>query len=236
VPASRHAALVHSPLTTATAWGEVPARLRERGWTVTVTEVWDDDPPYLARFVAHTAQQLQLAAAHEQVVLVGFGAAGPLLPQIAFARQAAGYPVGGYVFVDALLPRTLRPGNLLDVMESSDPAAAAVLAQHLSAGGLFPDLSEPDLADTVPDPADRALLLASFRPRRLDFFTEPLPTPVDWPDAPCAYVRLSETHGPEARTATSRDWRVRVVDGAHRYWAITHPDETAAVLSEVASF
>ena len=235
VPSPRHAVLVHSPLTTAVAWGDVPSHLRARGWTVTVTEVLDDEPPYLSRFVAHTAQQLRLAGADDRVILMGHGAAGPLLPQIAFARQAAGRPVGGYVFVDALLPRTLRPGNLLDVMEASDPVAAASLAQHLSDGGAFPDLTDADLAEVVPGPADRALLLASVRPRRLDFFTEPLPTPVDWPDAPCAYIRLGEAHVSDARTASSRGWSVQVVRDADPYWAITHPDELAAVMSDAAS-
>lgn len=212
--------------------GRPPRSPSRSGWTVTVTEVLDDDPPFASRFVARTAQQVSLAAASDQVLLIGHGAAGPLLPQIAFARQAAGYPVRGYVFVDALLPRTLRPGNLLDVMEASDPVAAAALAQHLSDGGSFPDWTDRDLADAVPDRADRAVLLASLRPRRLDFFTEPLPSPVDWPDAPCAYVRLSEGCDQEARTAVSRDWQVRVL-AAHPYWAITNPDDLAGVLVDV---
>ncbi len=230
--AGGHAALVHSPLTGAAVWGELPSALGDRGWTVTVTEVIDDDPPYASRFVARTAQQLHLAEPTEHLVLIGHGAAGPLLPQIAFARQASGCPVQGYVFVDAWLPRTLRAGTLLDIMEISDPASSAELAQLLTDGGSYPDWSDRDLASTLTKVGDRALLLASLRPHRLDFFTEPLPLPEDWPDAPCAYIQLSEPFAPELRTATLRNWPSRAVT-AHHFWAMTNPNELAELITEV---
>lgn len=193
----------------------------------------DDDPPYASRFVAHTAQQLHVASESTHLLLVGHGASGPLLPQIAFARQAAGHPVSGYVFVDASLPRTLRTATLLDLMEAADPVASARLAQTLTEGGRFPDWSERDLADTLPDHGDRALALASLRPHSLDFFTEPLPLPEDWPDAPCAYVQLSDGYATEARSAELRGWPVRVVHG-HHFWALTQPRELAAAIVEIA--
>lgn len=227
-----HAVLVHSPLTTAAAWGELPAALRDRGWTVTVPDVVDDDEPHASRFVALTALQLARSGVTDNVVLIGHGEAGPLLPQLAFARHSAGSPVSGYVFVNALLPRTLRTGTLLDLWEASNPVVAAELAQQLSNGGAHPDLSDTDLTDTLHDPSDRAALLDSLRPRHLDFFTERLPLTEDWPDAPCAYAQLTSDYAPEARTAQLRGWPVRSVD-AHHFWALTNPDELADVLTDL---
>jgi hypothetical protein len=229
----RHAALVHSPLTTAAVWGDLPGALTDRGWTVTVSEVIDGEAPYASRFVARTAQQLHLAEPNERLILIGHGAAGPLLPQIAFARRSSGCPVQGYVFIDCWLPRTLRSGTLLDILETSDPVAGAELAQQLSDGFAYPDWSDRDLAGTVPKVGDRAMLLASLRPHGIDFFTEPLPLPEDWPDAPCAYIQLSQEFAADAHTATMRNWLVRTVN-AHHFWALTNPSQLADVVSEVA--
>lgn len=230
---ARTLALVHSPLMSAAVWGQLPDALRSHGFTVVVPEVLDDDePPYASRFVARTAQQLHLASPDEHLVLVGHGAAGPLLPQIAFARQASGAPVSGYLLVDAYLPRTLRSGSLLDIMEAADPVASAHLAQHLSDGGRHPDWGDRELVDSVPDAGDRALLLASLRPRALDFFTEVLPLPEDWPDAPCWYVQLSDAFTPEARTAEVRGWPVASVQ-RHHFMALTDPVELAAAIHEL---
>jgi hypothetical protein len=206
--------------------------MTELGWTVTVTEVLDREPPYNSRFVARTAQQLLLAYPTEHVTLIGQGAAGPLLPQVSFARHAAGSPVASYLFVDAMLPRTMRAGTLLDVIEAADPIAGAELAQQLSDGGTFPNWSDHELAASMTRAADRALVLASLQPHGLDYFTETLPLPEDWPDAPCAYLQLSGRYAAEARIAKQRSWPVRSVD-AHHFWAVTDPASMATVLTEV---
>ncbi len=223
-------ALIHSPFTSAVAWGAVPEALRAQGVQVAVPEVLDDDePPYASHFVARVAQQLQLDAPGEHVVLVGHGGAGPLLPQIAFARHASGSPVAGYVFVDAMLPRTLKTATRLDLVGADDPVAAAELSQRLTAGHRYPEWTDGELAVSVSDPADRAMLLAGLRPRPLDFFTEPLPVPEDWPDAPCAYWQLSDVYAGAARTAQLRGWTVQHHD-AHHFWALTNPEDYAAAL------
>jgi len=228
MPAS--VALIHSPFTSAGVWGTVPEALRATGVQVTVPEVLDDDePPYASRFVARVAQQLQLDAPGAHVVLVGHGGAGPLLPQIAFARNASGSPVAGYVFVDAMLPRTLKTATRLDLVGADDPVAAAELGQRLAAGDRFPEWTDGELAVTVSDPTDRAVLLAGLRPRSIDFFIEPLPVPEDWPDAPCSYLQLSDSYASAARTAQLRGWTVCQED-AHHFWAMTHSEDFAAQL------
>lgn len=223
-------ALIHSPLTSAAAWGGLPDSLRDLGHRVAVPEVVDDDePPYASHFVARASQQLQLDAPGEALVLIGHSGAGPLLPQIAFARHSSGVPVAGYVFLDAMLPRTLRAATRMDLLELDDPVFTAQLAQHLADGGRFPEWTDLDLAEMVPDPGDRAVLLAGLRPRGLDFFTEPLPIPEDWPDAPCGYLRLSAPYDGAASAAGLRGWTVHHLE-AHHFWALTHPVELAKEL------
>jgi hypothetical protein len=222
-------ALVHSPLTSATAWGEVPTLLRDAGVDVIVPEVFDDDePPFATRFVARVALQL---AGHGTgaVTLVGHGDAGPLLPQIAVARRAAGHPVTGYVFVDAALPRTAQVRTRLDLLRLHDAAAATGLRSRLESDERWPDWSERELADTLPDVSDRAMLLAGLRPRRLDYFTEPLPLADDWPDARCAYLRLSHSHAVTEATARHRGWAVASLP-LHHFAMLTNGDEVAAAL------
>lgn len=226
-------ALIHSPFTSAVTWGGVADAMRAKGFTVVVPEVLDDDePPYASRFVARVSQQLQLEAPGERLVLVGHGGSGPLLPQIAFGRQASGSPVAAYVFVDAELPRTLKSANRLELLESNDPVSSAALAQQLADGVRVPDWTDVDLRDQLPDATERALLLAGLRPRGMDFFTEPLPVPEDWPDAPCAYLQLSDAYAAAARTAELRSWRVHCQD-THHLWLMSHPTEFAAVLARV---
>ncbi|MCZ3386018.1 MAG: hypothetical protein LH630_03415 [Actinomycetia bacterium] len=217
-------ALIHSPFTSAVAWGATADVLRARGIQVALPEVLDDDePPYASHFVARIAQQLMVAFPTERLVLVAHGGAGPLLPQISFARQSNGTPVAGYVFVDATLPRTLKAATRMDLIEADDRVAGVELSQWLAAGNRYPQWTEGDLVDTITDSADRATLLAGLRPRALDFFTEPLPVPEDWPDAPCSYLQLSDAGATAARTAGLRGWTVRHQD-AHHFWALTNPE------------
>jgi hypothetical protein len=105
--------LLHSPLTTASAWGSLPAELG--AYDVVVPEVVDDDrPPYGGRYVARAALEIMAAGAKPPVVLVAHGGAGPLLPPIGAAQRAAHRLVGAYVFVDALLPGSGATGYAED--------------------------------------------------------------------------------------------------------------------------
>ena len=223
-------ALLHSPLVSAATWGDVPSELATLGLDVAVPEVLDDDePPFAARYVARASLQLAQELPGQPLVLVGHSGAGPLLPQIGFARHAAGVPVRGYVFLDAMLPRVPQATTRLELLSLEDASFATSLAEVLSAGGRFPDWSEADLAESLPDPADRALVLAGLRPRQLDFFTEPLPAPEDWPDARCGYIQLSAAYDKPAATAKRRGWNVRAAD-LHHFAALTHPASIAKLL------
>lgn len=202
--------LAHSPLVGAAAWGRLPDDLAAGPGVdrVVVLDVTDDDrPPYAGRYVARAALQVRGEVADAPVVLVGHSGAGYLLPALGLARRAARAPVTGYVFLDAGLPPA-RPASRLDRLRAEDPGAAGRLEPHLRAGGTFPDWSEDDLRPLVPDDGARAALVRSQRPRRQDFFAEPLPVAPDWPEAPCGYLRLSSSYDCAARRAGSRGWPV----------------------------
>lgn len=242
-------ALLHSPLTSAAAWGRLPGLLADAaGEAVHVVAVDDDrQPPYATRYVAAAARQLAAAVRPgEPLLLVAHSGAGPLLPQLAFARRAAHGPVRGYVFLDAALP---RPGGLggtggpggpggtasrLDLLAADDADLATAWRAVLEAGGTVPTWADADLADDVPDPADRARLLAGLRPRPLAYFTEPVPFPGDWPDAPCGFLRTSAGYDWSARVAAGRGWPVESVDAGH-FAALAAPELTAQALTRLLS-
>jgi len=226
--------LAHSPLTGPAAWGRLPDVLRYRGHSVTVVSVTDDtDPPYAGGYVARAALQVAEWAPAGPVHLVGHSGAGYLLPQLGTARRAARRAVAGYVFLDAGVPHG-RSATRASLLRGEDPSFADVLDDVLAHGGAFPTWSEDDLREDVPDDALRAALVASLRPRRADFFSEPLPFPDDWPDAPCGVLQLSGSYGTTARVARSRGWPVVSAElpGAH-FAACADPDGVADALAEL---
>ncbi|MGH8868869.1 MAG: hypothetical protein ACRDYU_12835 [Actinomycetes bacterium] len=222
--------LLHSPLTGAAAWGSLPDVLRARDVDVLCPEiVGDTSPPYGQRYVMEAALAVHAADPAQPLVLVGHSGAGPLLPQLGFAQRAARRAVGGYVFCDAGIPRppgTKGPASRLDLLREEDADLAARLEADLASDRRFPPWTADDLAGEVPDPVSRRALVASLRPRAYDFFTEPLPYPTDWPDAPCAYLRTSGAYAVPVRTARHRRWPVHERDSGH-FAALTDPEGLA---------
>ncbi|GAA1566875.1 hypothetical protein GCM10009678_57240 [Actinomadura kijaniata] len=97
--------LLHSPHGAADGWGDLPEMLRSYGLDVIAPDVPDAAGP---RYVARASLVIAATDPSVPLVLVGHGAAGPLLPAVALAQRAAHRGVGGYVFVDADLPRPRR--------------------------------------------------------------------------------------------------------------------------------
>jgi hypothetical protein len=97
--------LLHGPLDTVAAWGQLPETLRSYGLVVVAPDVRGEDG---MRYVARAALIIAATAPKAPLVLVGHGAAGPLLPSIAAAQRAAHRSVGAYVFMDAQLPMVWR--------------------------------------------------------------------------------------------------------------------------------
>jgi hypothetical protein len=224
--------LLHSPLLIATAWGDWPTELERAGLAALAVDVSEDlAPPYAAAYIASAAKQITAATdVRQPLVLVGHSGAGPLLPQIAAACRAGRRPVRGYVFLDAGLPRPAA--SRLDLMESEDAEFAAALREHLTAGGRFPDWTADDLAGAVPDRSARKMIIGTMRPRDLDFFTEPIPGPADWPDAPCGYLQTSSAYDKPARQAAHRGWPVANLDAGH-FAPLAAPAELASTIRQL---
>lgn len=183
---SARVVLLHAPRASAASWGEVPLHLAGLGWSILVSEIQgDDEPPFASRFIARTAVELSQTAAGQRLVLVGHGDAGPLLPQIGFARAAAGSPVDGYVFVDSDLPRTEMIRSRLDLIKLRAPVAAHRISERLATDPLR------------------------------SYYEEELPLPEDWPDARCAYLQLSGDYDLPRATAAHRGWDVAQVPLHH---------------------
>jgi hypothetical protein len=228
--------LAHSPLTGPQAWGRLPDALRSAGATVVVLDVDDRTPPYATAYVAGAARQITADDPGEPVTLVGHSGAGYLLPQIGATQRAARRGVAGYVFLDAGVPHA-RGATRLGLMRVEDTEFAAELEALLDHGGVFPTWTDDDLAELIPDAALRGGLVGSLRPRGRDFFTEPLPCPPDWPDAPCGLLQLSAAYAGPARVARSRGWTVVEAPadqpGGH-FAACTDPAGVATMLLDLA--
>lgn len=229
--------LLHSPLVTAATWGRLPDELCALGGHVVVPAVSaDDDPPYAAGYVAHAAQQLEAAGLRTPLVLVGHSGAGPLLPQLGASQRAARRSIGAYVFLDAGLPRA--GADRLDLLAVEDAGMAAAFRAELEGGARFPSWDVADLVDGLPDAADRRTVVTGMRPRGLDFFTERLPHPDDWPDAPCGYLRTSDAYVAWARLADLRGWTVathRAGELRGHFAALSDPIGLAESLADIVT-
>jgi hypothetical protein len=94
--------LLHAPHSRAESWGDLPETLRRQGLDVIAPDVPDGTGP---RYVARASLIIAAERPAAPLVLVAAGGAGPLVPAVALAQRAAHRQVGGYVFVDADLPR-----------------------------------------------------------------------------------------------------------------------------------
>lgn len=205
--------LIHSPLVGGLTWTLVAQELSARGYPVAVPHLADQATsplPLWQQQAESVAQALDHLSPGQGVVLVAHSGAGPLLPAIS---QALNRPVQAYVFVDAGLPRD--GASRLDLMVAEDPDWAAQFHQKLRQGHTYPTWTEADLVEIIPDAELRRALLADLHPRGLPFYSEPLPVFAGWPEAPCAYLKLSGFYDNVAAQARQKSWLVREIPGAH---------------------
>jgi hypothetical protein len=226
--------LLHSPLVGVESWGRLPEVLRRGGvGAVAVGVGTDGEAPFAEGYVrGAVVGALDGPPPADPLVLVGHSGAGPLLAAVGNGLKARGRPVGGYLFCDAGLPED--GASRLDLLAVEDPEMAAAFRAGLERGGRFPTWSDADLEPVVPDPAARAALVGSLRPRGLAFFTEPLPASAGWPDAPCGYLRLSAVYDRWAEVAAARGWPTARLDAGH-FHPLVDPDGVAAALLGLVS-
>jgi hypothetical protein len=161
------------------------------------------------------------SASGQPAILIGHSGAGPLLA----AAGAITGQVRGYLFVDAGLP---TPGQTW--METVPPDLAAQLREMADARGWLPPWpqwwGEQALAELVPDPDIRQRFAAGCPPLPLAMFEETHPPAPQWPDAPAAYLLLSEAYQDQAARARELGWPV-TEQMSHHLAPLTQPAQVA---------
>jgi hypothetical protein len=218
--------LVHSPLVGSETWDLVAADLAGRGGQVEIPDLTGTvtaGAPYCLR----QAEVIARSASGQPAILIGHSGAGPLL-------AAAGAIIGqvrGYVFVDAGLP---IPGQ--SWMETVPAELAAQVREMADDQGWLPPWprwwGDETMAELIPDPAVRRHFVAGCPPLPLAMFEEVHPPAPQWPDAPAAYLRLSEAYEDQAATARELGWPV-VERASHHLAPLTHPDLVTESLGEL---
>lgn len=223
--------LIHSPLVGPLTWSRVADEMRARRLEVLVPTLkdspsssdplWKQHADSVGRVISSTHQKTR-------VVLVAHSGAGPLLPAI---RAFIPNLVRAYVFVDAGIPR--NGATRLDLMKSEDPEWASGFASYLEQGGQFPNWSDDDLQEVIPDETLRRQMVSEIRPRGVSFFTEPIPVFAGWPDAPCLYIRFSAPYDRTAAQARAADWLVYDLDAGHFHMLVNPVAVTDMILNSV---
>jgi hypothetical protein len=213
--------LIHSPLVGPFSWLPVAERLKKRGWQTLVPHLDNQKPDHVRFFWEHhveTVLQHLSTAPASPVVLVSHSGAGVLLPMIG---QALGRRVAGYIWVDAIIPENGK--SRLDLFDTPEEAESL---RQAATDGWLPVWTENDLQGVIPDPIIRRTFVEELNPTPLAVYEEKIPVPPSWPDAPCAYLRFSETYRSMAIKAEQRGWPCRHLDGSH-FHLLVDADKTA---------
>ncbi len=216
--------LIHSPLVAPMVWEPVAAELRSRNIGVVIPDLDGDDTAEEPLWWQHAcAASVTVAglSADTAYVLVGHSGAGALLPAI---REAAGFGAAGYIFVDAGLPQ----GDMSPIDGPFGPQLKVIYGS----GQRYPNWSDADLGDAIPDRATRQRLLQQVRPQPLRFWKEVIPVFDGWPDAPCGYLRFSLNRAYEgpATEARRRGWSYAELAGEHFHMLVEPIAVTDALL------
>jgi hypothetical protein len=223
--------LIHSPLVGPLTWKLVADQMRQRSMEVvvpTLVDTPDSKEPYWKQHVESVAQALGQIPKDASVTLVAHSGAGPLLPAIGAALSN---PVNAYVFVDAGLPRD--GATRLGLMKSEDSDWAKQFQDTLEAGGKFPNWSDDDLREVIPDKSLRAQLVAEIQPRALDFFSEPIPVFEGWPDAPCVYILFSAPYNRAEFEARQAGWQTYRLEAGHFHMLVDAKAVTGLIMEAV---
>jgi hypothetical protein len=220
--------LVHSPLVGPATWDLVAADLAGYGYQVGVPDLTGTvaaGPPYCSR----QAEVIAGSASGGPTILIGHSGAGPLL-------ATAGAMIGqarGYVFADAGLP---TPGQ--SWMDTVPPGLVSQLREMADAQGWLPPWprwsGEEALAELIPHPDERQRFAAGCPRLPLAMFEEIHPLAPHWPDAPAAYLQLSEAYADQAAHAREHGWPVAQLV-SHHLAPLTDPALVAGSLRELLS-
>jgi len=219
--------LVHSPLVGPTTWDPVARALVERGRQVALPSLlgMEDSPAPFWRWAVDRLLH-SLASEEGPLTLVAHSGAGPLLPIVG---AEADREISSYVFVDATIP---APTGSTPVV----PAEFLPSLEALVERGRLPRWSqwwdEGTMRALVPDDGLRRRLEEEMPSLPMAYFSEAIPVPTRWPDAPCAYILFSEAYEPVAADARFRGWPTRRIAGEHLH-IVVDPESVAQALIEM---
>lgn len=222
--------LIHSPLIGPYSWRPTAEELERRGHQTLVPDL----SPALARssgfagaFARRVKETMDQAEVAYPLLLVGHSAAGAYLPAI---RSVLHRELEAYLFVDARLPKS---GASLAEQDSNEEVQQR---RRLARGGILPPWSDwfdrAVIEEAIPDREVREQFLAELKPIPLGLFDEVISFKPDWPDAPCAYLKLSEFYQPLAQEVSEIGWPVLDVEASHLH-PLTDPAETAGLIVEL---
>lgn len=194
------------------------AALQALGWMTTVPDLRTaiDSPKHFGQRAAFEADGTD--------VVIGHSGAGPFLPAVAEAANAA-----AVVFVDAVVPLSgplsvpsTRLLRLLDTLAVVD--------------GRLPPWHEwwpADLmAELVPDRSIRRRITAEIPRVPRSFYDQAVPVPAQWWTRPAAYLQLSPAYGEDRARAELWSWPTSQLDGRHLDLCV-HPELIAEQVSEL---
>lgn len=195
-------------------WQLVADVLRARGVQVVTPalSLGEGPRPYWARHAGEIVSSIEASGLDEAPVLVGHGGAGPLLPSV---RPRIRGQVRGYVFVDSTLPRD--GASRLDLLNDH---RAAALFRAAANDRLLLMWSYEELRGVIPDDSLRRRFVRELAPFPLAVYEEPLPVFAAWPDAPCAYLRLSGVYAGPADEARRALWPTIELEAGHYHMLV----------------
>jgi hypothetical protein len=205
----------------------VADRLRQQKIDVLVPDFTTADVeglPYWKQCADAVKQALAQQSPERRVVLVAHSGAGPLLPAIS---DTITQQVAACLFVDAALPHPNQ--SVLDELATNAPELTKELYPRLLAGGSYPNWTEKDLRDSIPDRPVLQRLLTELHPQRLPFFQEKMPAINLPPGTPCGYILLSDAYRKQLEQAQKRGWPCRVFSGGHFYMLVDPTAVTGAI-------
>lgn len=195
--------LLHPPLLSAAVWRRLSPILTAAGHSVLAPDLRTDRTEGWWRF----ARDAAVAAAPQADAVLAHSGAGALVPAVLDALPSA----RAVVLIDAVLP-AVRGRTVVS------PAMRAAVHEMAIAGVLPPWTSwwdEETLVDLVPEPADRAALVAQAPRLPETFYDVAVPAPEGWEPAIRGYLQLSPAYDDVAALARQRGWQTMSLPGRH---------------------
>lgn len=195
--------LLHPPLLSAAVWRRLSPHLSASGHSVTTPDL----RPVRAEDWWRAARDAAVAAAPHADAVLAHSGAGVLVPTVLDALPSA----HAVVLIDAVLP-AVRGRTVVA------PAMRAAV-RELAVDGVLPPWTSwwgaQTLADVVPDPEDRAALVAEAPRLAEALYDVEVPAPEGWEPAVRGYLQLSPAYDDMAAEARDRGWPTVSLPGHH---------------------